>query len=124
MRDAMLVAAGGAVGAVLRYLIGMTVVSRTGGAFPWHTLAINVSGALLLGLLMGIALRAGEGAEPWILLLGTGLLGGFTTFSALAFEGVSLIETSGGGVALLYAFGSVAAGLAAAWTGLAAGRSF
>lgn len=124
MRDAMLVAAGGATGALARYLIGLAFVSRTSGTLPWHTFAINVSGALLLGLLMGVALRSGEAAEPWLLLLGTGLLGGFTTFSTLAFEGVSLFESGRGATAMLYAFGSVAVGLLAAWVGLATTRAF
>lgn len=124
MRDAMLVAAGGATGALARYLIGLAFVARTSGSMPWHTFAINISGALLLGLLMGVALRSGEAAEPWILLIGTGLLGGFTTFSTLAFEGVSLFESGRAGTAMLYAFGSIALGLLAAWAGLAAARAF
>jgi len=117
------VAAGGAVGSVLRYAISQWTISRFGPAVPWHTLAINVSGAFALGLLMAFVQSRGQSAEPWRLLLGVGLLGGYTTFSTFAFESLELLTQQSAPTALAYALGSVVAGVLAAWLGLTLGRT-
>ena len=87
------VALGGALGAVLRYQTGGAVARWLGpsaaAAFPWATLAVNVTGSFAMGLLAGWLARH-DGAEGWRLLLGVGLLGGFTTFSAFSLEAVAL----------------------------------
>ncbi|PZO68537.1 MAG: fluoride efflux transporter CrcB [Pelagerythrobacter marensis] len=119
------VALGGALGAVLRYQTGGAVARWLGpsaaAAFPWATLAVNVTGSFAMGLLAGCLARH-DGAEGWWLLLGVGLLGGFTTFSAFSLEVLSLIERGAPGLALAYALVSVAAGLAGLWLGVSAMR--
>jgi CrcB protein len=113
------VAAGGAVGAWLRFALGRLIGS---GAFPVATLAINVLGSLAMGLLAGWLARHGEGAEPWRLLLGVGLLGGFTTFSAFSLEVVALAQRGAMGQAALYIALSLAGGIGGLLLGLMLSR--
>lgn len=114
------VALGGAVGAVLRYQMGRAVTHIAGpnSAFPWGTLCINLVGSLAMGLLAGWLVRSGSGFEGTRLLLGVGLLGGFTTFSAFSLDMMLLIERGTPGLALAYAALSVLAGLGALWLGV------
>ena len=116
------VALGGAIGAVLRYQTGRGMSAWLGPqaltAFPWVTLAVNVIGSLAMGMLAGWLARLGAGGEQWRLLLGVGVLGGFTTFSAFSLEMMMLIERGQAGTALTYALVSVLAGVAALWLGL------
>jgi fluoride exporter len=116
------VAVGGAFGAVLRHQMGRAMTAWLGpaamGVFPWATLAVNALGSLLMGLLAGwLTFRAEAGGEQLRLLIGVGLLGGFTTFSAFSFELVLLIERGQLLLAGLYGFLSLALGI----TGLMAG---
>ena len=122
MREVALAAAGGAIGAGLRYSLGTWIVTRTGAGFPWHTFAINVGGAFLLGVLMALSLEKGVVGGDWRLFLGTGILGGFTTFSTLSYESIALMEQGLWAAGLGNMFGSAVAGLAAAWLGIVAGR--
>ena len=125
-----LVALGGAVGAVLRHQVGRGMTQWLGpqavSAFPWATLAVNVFGSLAMGLLAGWLARHGPsspaGGETWRLLVGVGLLGGFTTFSAFSLELMLLIERGQAMVAVTYAAVSIFAGLAALYLGLIAIR--
>lgn len=112
--NTILVMLGGAVGAAARYQIG-TLAPRA--ALPWPTLAVNILGGLLMGLLI-----ARGPAEPARLLLGVGVLGGFTTFSAFSLETVQLIQRGALGVALGYVVASVLGACAALWLGLILGR--
>jgi CrcB protein len=117
------VAVGGAFGAVLRYQLGRSMTGWLGPAvmtaFPWATLAVNTIGSLLMGALAGwLAFRAPAGGEQMRLLLGVGLLGGFTTFSAFSLEMVLLIERGQLLFAALYAFLSVALGITGLFAGL------
>ncbi|MEM9084504.1 MAG: fluoride efflux transporter CrcB [Pseudomonadota bacterium] len=116
----LLVAAGGAMGAVGRYQLGRAVTHLLGPntGFPWGTLSANVIGSLAMGLLIGWLARYGAGGENARLLLGVGLLGGFTTFSAFSLELVLLIERGSPGLALVYAGASVLAGFGALYLGL------
>ena len=122
------VALGGAVGAVLRYQIGLGV-SRLAGAdntFPWATLAVNIAGSLAMGVLLGWLARgtaAAQTAETMRLLVGVGLLGGFTTFSAFSAEMVTMLHRGEAGFALGYAAASLIAGMAAMIIGLVAAQS-
>jgi CrcB protein len=109
-----------AFGAVLRYLVDQAVSRRRGGTFPAGTWLINISGSLLLGLLAGLATHHGL-APSAVAIVGTGVCGGYTTFSTFSFETVRLMEEGSGLVALANLAGSVAAGLAAAAVGLAIG---
>jgi CrcB protein len=117
------VALGGGVGAVLRYQTGRAMTHWLGAAaataFPWATLTVNVVGSLAMGLLVGWLARHGDaGGQTLRLLLGVGVLGGFTTFSSFSMEAVLLIERGSIGLAALYAGISVAAGIAAMVLGL------
>lgn len=115
------VALGGAAGAAARYGVAQWAGARWGWSFPWGTLAVNISGSLAIGLLM--ALLIGRGADPaFRLLLVTGFLGGYTTFSAFSLEMLSLIETRRIGDAALYVGGSVLLGLVGCFVGLGVGR--
>ena len=111
------VALGGAIGSVLRYQVGRGLTYWLGPQavmnFPWATLAVNLSGSLAMGLLAGWLGRHGAAGEPMRLLLGVGLLGGFTTFSAFSLELMVLAERGQGGEAFIYAAVSVLAGLSA-----------
>ena len=120
------VALGGAIGSVLRYQLGRAMTHWLGPqavtAFPWATLAVNVIGSLTMGLLAGWLARHGENVEPLRLLVGVGLLGGFTTFSAFSLELMMLVERGQAGQAFVYAAISVLAGLSALYIGLIAMR--
>ncbi|GAV31017.1 putative fluoride ion transporter CrcB [Coriobacteriaceae bacterium EMTCatB1] len=120
--DVLIVAAGGAVGAAARYVLGGWLTDRFGTAFPWHTFVINVSGAFALGVLMALSVERGIVTPQWRLALGVGVLGGYTTFSTLSYESIALLSQGSYALGLLNMFGSGAAGLLAAWLGLATGR--
>ncbi|MEW4448654.1 fluoride efflux transporter CrcB [Qipengyuania sp. JC766] len=112
-----LVAIGGGIGAALRFHLGRAIGPLAGG-FPAATLTANVGGSLAMGLLAGWLARHGTGGESLRLLLGVGLLGGFTTFSAFSLEMMLLIERGQAGMAIGYAAASVAAGLLGLYLGL------
>ena len=123
MREIALVGVGGAIGAVLRYTVGLAITARATPGFPWNTLAVNVIGAFLIGVLMALPLGSGVPGAATRLFLATGVLGGFTTFSALSYESVMLIENGAALAGFANMFGSGVLGLAAAWLGLVAGRA-
>ncbi|TFC24477.1 fluoride efflux transporter CrcB [Cryobacterium sp. TMT1-3] len=118
------VAAAGGVGAAARFALDGFVRARLGGAFPYGTTIINVSGSLLLGLITGLALNHLVAPE-WSLVLGVGLLGGYTTFSTASFETVRLAQAHRYLAALANGVGMLVASVAAAafglWIGLALG---
>jgi CrcB protein len=118
----VLVALGGAAGAVLRHQVGRGLTWWLGASavttFPWATFTVNLLGSLAMGLLAGGFARLGTAGESWRLLIGVGLLGGFTTFSAFSLELMMLIERGQAAVALTYAAVSVIAGLTALYVGL------
>lgn len=121
-KDLALVAAGGAVGSATRYLVGKAMGPSADASVPWHTFAVNVSGAFLLGLLVVVAARAGWPAW-WRPLIAVGVLGGYTTFSTFSLETVELALTGRPVVAAGYAVGSLAAGLAGVALGIVVGRA-
>jgi CrcB protein len=122
MQPLLLVMAGGAVGAGARHLVGRATLGLFGPGFPWGTLTVNIVGGLLMGLLAGTLARTG-GSETWRLLLGTGVLGGFTTFSAFSLDVVTIAERGQLGVAALYVLASVAGAIVALVGGLALART-
>lgn len=115
------VALGGALGATLRFGAVGFAARLTGPAFPYGTMAVNVVGSFLIGLL-AIFLA---GRDPALKLFAiTGILGGFTTFSAFSLETVALLEEGRFGAALVYALGSVMLCVLAAFAGILTARSF
>lgn len=122
------VALGGAVGSALRYHAcrAVTGLAGPGNAFPWGTLTVNLIGSLLMGMLVGWLARvpaAGQSHESVWLLIGVGLLGGFTTFSAFSSELVTLLHRGQPLLAAGYAAASLIAGMAAIIIGLVAAQS-
>lgn len=120
---AALVFAGGGFGAVLRYEAGRAMTRWLGAAamtaFPWATLTVNVLGSLAMGLLAGFLARSGSASsETARLLIGVGVLGGFTTFSSFSLELMLLIERGQPGTAFVYGAISLLAGLTGLYIGL------
>jgi CrcB protein len=120
MRDALIVALGGAVGSVARWLVGQALGGAV-RALPWGTLAVNVAGSLVLGMVL--ALWPSDRPSTGRLLLGVGFCGGFTTFSTLSAELVTMLERGQGARAGVYAAASLTAGAVAMLAGLALGRA-
>lgn len=119
----VLVALGGAAGAVTRYVVDGLVADRTGGGFPWGTLVINLSGSALLGLLFALAIERGVLPASVRAPLMIGFLGAYTTFSTLMLESWRLWEDGAMALALANALGSVVLGLVAVFIGLTIGRA-
>lgn len=107
----------GGLGASCRMLLDGLIKSRIGGAFPWGTITVNVSGSLILGLLTGLA-SVQILPETWHLIIGTGFLGGYTTFSTASFETVRLIQERRWMLSLTTGIGTLVLATAAAGLGL------
>ncbi|MGO4670532.1 fluoride efflux transporter CrcB [Bosea sp. 2RAB26] len=121
MTSTFLVFLGAGIGGALRHGVNYTSLKWLGTGFPYGTMAINILGSGIMGLIVGwLAFRAGEGwSQQARLFLTTGVLGGFTTFSAFSLEAVLLWERGQLGFATIYVLGSVALSLAALVGGLA-----
>ena len=118
----LLVVLGAAVGAPLRYLIDRAVQARHDTGFPWGTFTVNAGGSLVLGVLAGGATAHAVPGEL-VALLGTGLCGALTTYSTFGYETIKLLEDRARMYAVLYATASVAAGLGAAFIGIAVAQA-
>jgi fluoride exporter len=117
------IAAGGAVGAVARYLVDATVSARLAGAFPWGTLVVNASGSFALGCLFALAIERNVLPASIRAPILIGFLGAYTTFSTLMLEERRLWEDGAFVLAIANLAGSTAAGIAALALGLAIGRA-
>ena len=123
MNHFIIVAIGGAAGASMRHFVGMLALRTFGSGFPYGTMICNLAGSFLMGLLVELlALRFNAGTEVRLLLT-TGLLGGFTTFSTFSLDVVTLTERGQMGVALFYVALSLAGGIVALFAGLSAARA-
>lgn len=123
MEKVLLVAAGGAAGAAARYALGVQALRFWGPGWPFGTFIANVSGGLLMGLLAGyLAHRGGADQERLRVLLGVGVLGGFTTFSAFSLEVALMVERRTYGQAFAYASASVLLSISALFFGLVLAR--
>jgi CrcB protein len=123
MFNLLIVMLGGAFGAGARHLTGKATLAWFGPGYPWGTLAVNLIGGFLMGLLAGSLARFAAGGEQWRLLLGVGVLGGFTTFSAFSLDAMVMIERGDWASALGYIAVSVAGSIAALALGLGAVRA-
>jgi fluoride exporter len=117
------VALGGAAGAVSRYGLNNAITRTFGGSFPWGILVVNVLGSLAIGMLTAFFLRKSLGTDVPRLLLATGFLGGFTTFSAFALDIVKLMQSGQNTSAAMYAVASVVLSVLAVFAGLALVRA-
>ena len=120
----LLVFVGGGLGASLRHAVNVGCARACGLNFPYGTFVINITGSLVMGLIAGYLAFKGEASQPWRLFVMTGVLGGYTTFSAFSLDAVTLYERGEMGLALFYVVGSVALSIAGLIGGLALVRHF
>ena len=122
MQQLVIIAGGGALGAVLRFLMSSHVYRVFGRDLPYGTLAVNVLGSLLMGLFFVVIVERGSLSDEWRNLIMVGFLGAFTTFSTFSLETLTLLESGELSRAALNIFLSVALCFAATWLGLIIGR--
>ena len=123
MNKLLLVFFGGGVGSLARYLVGTATLRTLGPAWPYGTFTVNVLGGFVMGLLAGIlAFRGGADQERWRVLIGVGMLGGFTTFSSFSLEVALMIERKDYWDAFGYIAGSLIFAIGALFLGLFAAR--
>lgn len=115
----MMVMLGGATGSLLRYLVGTAIMARVGGRFPLGTVIINITGSFVIGLLMTLFTERLDPQPNLRLLLVTGFLGGYTTFSSFEWETLSLVQDGSRWLGLFNVVGSVLLGYIAVWLGAA-----
>lgn len=122
-RQLLAVAAGGAAGAVLRWLMAGAIQRFTGGAFPWGTFAVNALGSFLLGFLFVWLIERSTASELVRLALTVGMLGAFTTFSTFSLESIRLLQEGALGMAATNVFGQVVVCLVLTWLGIQLARA-
>jgi fluoride exporter len=115
----ILVFFGGGLGASLRHLVNVVCARFLGIGFPCGTFIINITGSTVMGLIAGYLAFKGEASQPWRLFVMTGILGGYTTFSAFSLDAALLYERGELGLAALYVLGSVVLSIAGLFAGLA-----
>jgi len=124
VRQLLAVAAGGAIGASLRWLLAGAIQRASGSAFPWGTFAVNALGSFALGFLFVYLIERSTLGELLRLLLTVGLLGAFTTFSTYSLESIRLIEQGAIGLAAANVLSQVAVCLILTWLGIQLARVF
>lgn len=115
---------GGGLGAALRHGINVLVGRTFSGGFPYSTLLINITGSLIMGLVAAYFAFKGDASQHWRLFLTTGILGGYTTFSAFSLDAALLYERGAIGLAALYVLASVVLSIAGLFAGLYLVRHF
>ena len=123
MKLFLLAAAGGAIGAGGRYLVGVAALRLLGAGFPWGTLIVNIVGCFVMGLLIEAAALKWSMSNEMRTFLTTGILGGFTTFSAFSLDFAVLMERKAQGAAMLYLGASVGFSILALFAGLSVMRA-
>jgi len=121
--DYLWVGIGGFLGANARYAMGRLVADRLGSGYPWGTFLVNLTGSVLIGVLLTILLDRAVADPFWRLVLVIGFLGGYTTFSSYTFEAVALAMGGKWVAAAIYVLGSNVLGLAACGAGIALARN-
>jgi CrcB protein len=114
----VLVFIGGGLGSVLRHIVNVVCPKFLGTNFPYHTFIINITGSTIMGLVAGYLAFKGDAAQSWRLFLMTGILGGYTTFSAYSLDSAVLYERGEIGLAALYVLGSVVLSILGLFAGL------
>jgi fluoride exporter len=114
LKNFLLVALGGGIGAMLRYFFSSIIKHST---FPYNTLLINIAGSLLIGIVFGLSEKSNGISEQIKLFVATGICGGFTTFSAFSVENMQLIKEGNYATAVVYIFASVALCIVAVFAG-------
>ena len=117
MQKYLLIAAGGALGSVARYGLGSAIAGRLGIRFPYGTLAVNFTACILIGFSLTYLGKRADLNPAWRFLIPIGFIGAYSTFSTYEWETLSTIRSGAFALAALYALGSFALGLAAAWGG-------
>jgi len=120
----LIVFLGGGFGAALRHGINLVSARLLGTAFPYNTFIINITGSIVMGLIVAYFAFKGDASQHWRLFLTTGILGGYTTFSAFSLDTALLYERGDLGLALIYVVGSVALSIGGLFAGLALVRHF
>jgi len=120
----LIVFLGGGLGAALRHGVNLAVARALGTAFPYGTLLINITGSFIMGLVAAYFAFKGDATQHWRLFLTTGILGGYTTFSAFSLDAALLYERGELGMAALYVTASVALSIVGLFAGLALVRNF
>ena len=120
----LIVFLGGGLGAALRHGVNVTMARLFGTAFPYATLFENVTGSLVMGLLAAYFTFRGDASQSWRLFLTTGILGGYTTFSAFSLDAMLLYERGAFGLAALYVLASVLLSIGGLFAGFALVRHF
>ena len=120
----LIVFLGGGIGAALRHGVNLASGRLLGTAFPYGTLIENVTGSLLMGLLAAYFAFKGDASQSWRLFLTTGILGGYTTFSAFSLEAALLYERGEFALAALYIGASIALSIGGLFAGMALVRHF
>ena len=121
---ALWIGVAGGLGSVARYLVGVSATRWLGARFPYGTLAVNVLGSIAIGLIFALAAGRGDLVDARTrMVITTGFLGGFTTYSAFAYDSLLLLERRSAGAFALYVGLTLAAGLAGCWLGVKLGRT-
>jgi CrcB protein len=118
MQNLLIVVIGGGIGAGARHLVNLGVPKVVGSDFPWATVVVNIVGSFAMGILVGLLARRSGDTSAMRLFLATGILGGFTTFSAFSLDFMTLWQRGAAGTAFTYALLSVIGALAAIFAGL------
>ena len=119
----LLVFLGGGLGSSLRHAVNMLSIRTLGIGFPYSTFIINITGSTIMGLIAGYLAFRIDASQSWRLFLMTGILGGYTTFSAFSLDAMLLYQRGDAGLAIAYVLGSVVLSLAGVAAGLAIVRS-
>ncbi len=121
MKIIFAIGVGSFIGGVSRYLLSTIIENKNYSSFPFGTLGVNIMGCVLIGILYGY-LEHGSLTDEWKLFLATGVLGGFTTFSAFSAETFLLVHNKQQGIAFLYVIGTILLGLLATAVGYLLGK--
>jgi CrcB protein len=114
IKNLLLVGLSGGIGSMLRYAAGLFINSKF---FPYATLAVNIIGSFIIGIIFAMSIKEGGLSNQWKLFLATGTCGGFTTFSAFSLENMELLQNGKIGIAAGYIMLSIVLGILAAFFG-------